>query len=143
MNFWKKFWKLVSHKHLLFGILLFALVIGMSFYETYHKVEVSFSDTEVVIQAKRYTMTVPYELISSVELLLLPDAGTVIDGRDDMTVRTGTWKNTQWGEYTICADLNAKNCIAIHLTDGRLFVFSSRSDMVTEEHYHILLSKLA
>ena len=142
MKFWKKFWKLVSRKHLIFGIGLFALVIAMSFFETENKVRVDFTETEIRIRSSKYSMTVPYDLIESAQLLPLAEAGTVIDGSDNMTLRTGNWENTAWGEYTICADLSTSNCVAMRLTDGRLFVFSRKSDVETEELYQQLLVRL-
>lgn len=142
MKFWEKFWKLVSRKHLIFGIGLFALVIAMSFFETENKVRVDFTETEIRIRSSKYSMTVQYDLIESAQLLPLAEAGTVIDGSDNMTLRTGTWKNAVWGEYTICADLSTSNCVAMQLTDGRLFVFSRKSDAETEELYQQLLVRL-
>lgn len=142
MKFWKKFWKLVSRKDLFFGILLFAVVIGMTVYETYHKVTVEFNDTAVDIRTSKYAMNIPYDQVESIELVELPDAGQVIDGADDMTARTGLWKNEIWGEYYICADLNSSTCIAVHLKDGRIFVFSRRNEEETEHDYRQFLQQL-
>lgn len=142
MTFWEKFWKLVSLKHLFFGILVFVLVIAMSFIEAQHRVRVDLGEAEIVIRSSRYTMTVPYDMIESAQLLPLAEAGTVIDGTDNMTIRTGTWENTIWGEYSVCADLSASNCVALRLTDGRMFVFSRTSNEETEEIYLQMISKL-
>ena len=142
MKFWEKFWKLVSRKDLVFGILLFAVVIGMTVYETYHKVAVEFSDTAVDIRTSKYSMNIPYDQVESVELMELPDAGQVLDGADDMTARTGLWKNEIWGKHHICADLNSPTCIAVHLKDGRIFVFSRRNEEETEHDYRQFLQRL-
>ena len=142
MKFWEKFWKLVSRKDLVFGILLFAVVIGMTVYETYHKVAVEFSDTAVDIRTSKYSMNIPYDQVESVELMELPDAGQVLDGADDMTARTGLWENETWGEHYICADLNSPTCVAVYLKDGRIFVFSRRSEVETERDYRQLLDRI-
>lgn len=142
MKFWEKFWKLVSRKDLVFGILLFAVVIGMTVYETYHKVTVEFSDTAVDIRTSKYSMNIPYDQVESIELVELPDAGQVLDVTDDMTARTGLWKNEIWGEYYICADLNAPSCIVVHLKDGRIFVFSRRNNEETHKLYESFLNML-
>ena len=141
MKFWEKFWKLVSRKDLVFGILLFAVVIAMTVHETYHKVQVEFSDTAADIRTGKYAMNIPYDLVESVELVELPDAGTVIDGADDMAARTGLWKNETWGEYYICADLNSPTCIVAQRKDGRVFVFSRRNEVETEKDYRKLLDQ--
>lgn len=142
MKFWEKFWKLVSRKDLVFGILLFAVVIGMTVYETNHKVAVDFSDTAVDIRTSKYSMSIPYDLVESIELVELPDAGQVIDGTDDMAARTGLWENETWGEYYVCADLNSPTCIVAHLKDGRIFVFSRRNEEETEHDYGQFLQRL-
>ena len=142
MKFWEKFWKLVSRKDLVFGILLFAIVIAMTVFETYNKVKVDFSDTAVDMRTSKYSMNIPYEMVESVELAALPEAGEVIDGADDMAARTGLWKNETWGEYYICADLNSPTCIVAHLEDGRIFVFSRRNEEETAQIYEKLADKL-
>ena len=142
MKFWEKFWKLVSRKDLVFGIVLFAIVIAMTVFETYNKVKVEFSDTAVDISTSKYSMNIPYDLVESVELVALPEAGEVIDGTDDMAARTGLWKNETWGEYYICADLNSPTCIVAHLEDGRIFVFSRRNDEETTQIYDRFLDQL-
>lgn len=142
MKFWEKFWKLVSRKDLVFGILLFAVVIAMTVFETYNKVKVEFSDTAVDIRTSKYSMNIPYEIVESVELEALPDAGQVVDGADDMAARTGHWENEIWGEYYICADLNSPTCIVVHLKDGRIFVFSRRNEEETAQIYETLVDNL-
>lgn len=142
MKFWEKFGKLVSRKDLIFGILLFAVVIAMAAFETYYKVKVEFSDTAVDIRTSKYSMNIPYDLVESVELVALPEAGEVIDGADDMAARTGLWKNETWGEYYICADLNSPSCIVAHLEDGRIFVFSRRNEEETAKIYNKFLDQL-
>ena len=143
MKFWEKFWKLVSRKDLVFGILLFAVVIAMTVFETYNKVKVDFSDTAVDIRTGKYSMNIPYEMVESVELTALPDAGQVMDGADDMAARTGLWENETWGEYYICADLNSPICIVAHLEDGRTFVFSRRNEEETTRIYEMFLDQLS
>ena len=127
MNFWKKFWKLVSKKDLIFATLILVAVVVFSFFESQNKVKVTFNETAVDVVSSKYTMNIPYDMIERAELTALPEAGTVVSGRDDMTIRYGTWNNDLYGEYYICADLAAENCITVHLKDGRVFLFSRLS----------------
>ena len=117
MTFWQKFWKLVSKKHLIFGVLLFAAVIALSLHQSAEAVSVTFGDSAVDITASRFSMNIPYDMVEYAQLEEIPDRGDVIDGSDDMATRTGQWVNDTWGEYFICADLDASNCIAVHLND--------------------------
>ncbi len=138
----KKFWKLVSKKDLLFGILIFAVVIGMGIYDSTHKVAVSFTETYVEINVNDYSMNIPFELIYSISLTQMPDRGSVVDGSDDMQVRTGIWNNETWGEYYVCANLNSTSCIVTELTDGRIFVFTASNNKKTESAYDTLMAYL-
>lgn len=131
MKFWEKFWKLVSKRDLVFGIIIFAAVIIFSFVESANKVKVEFAEDAVDIKAPKYSMNVPYDMVESIELVEIAEPGESEKGRDDMVTRTGTWKNETWGEYYACLDLQTSQCIAIHLDDGRTFVFSRRSNEET------------
>lgn len=138
----KKFWQLVSKRYLVFGVVLFALVIGTSVIEAENKVKVEFGETAVDIIAKRYALNIPYDMVDSIELVQMPDPGEILDGRDDMSIRYGTWTNEVWGEYTVCADLSASNAIAVHLNDGRVFVFSRKSNEETQSIFDTFQSHL-
>ncbi len=138
----KKFWQLVSRKDLVFGIVLFVLVIGYGAFESYNKVKVDFGEESVDVVSSKYIMNIPYDMVEGIELVDMPDAGEIIDGRDDMSLRYGTWENEAWGKYVVCADLSAGNAVVVHLDDGRTYVFSRRSNEVTQEIYHTFQTHL-
>lgn len=143
MKFWEKFRRLVSLRYLAFGIILFAVVIGIGLIESTYKVTVKFSDEAVDINSTRYYyMNIPYDMVDSIELVEMPDAGEVVNGKYDMTVRYGQWKNDTWGEYVVCMDPDATNCIVVHLDDGRTFVFSRRNNEKTAEDFATFQSYL-
>lgn len=142
MKFWEKFWKLVNKRYLAFGIFLFAAAITISLIESTWKVKVQFEDTAVDIRTKQYSMNIPYDMVESIELVEMPDAGEIIKGGDDMTFRYGQWRNETWGEYVVCADLDATDCIVVHLDDGRIFVFSRRNNEATAEDFATFQSHL-
>lgn len=135
MKFWEKFWKLVSVRDMVFVTVLFALAIALSMLESANRVKVTFDDDAVDVKAKRYSMNIPYDMVERIELVEMPEKGNVVEGSDDMSLRTGNWENETWGSYYVCADLAAANCIAVHLDDGRIFVFSSRSNQKTSEDF--------
>ena len=101
-------------------------------------------NTDGIYLDKYYKMSVRYDQIISAELDALGDPGEkVLDGFDNDIVRTGTWHNDAWGEYSVNADPDTSNCVVLTLTDGRIFVFSIKDDDTTEEHYRTLLSYLS
>lgn len=130
----KKVWQIISKKDLVFGLLIFAAVIIVSFRPS-NKVKVSFGEESVDLRTTKFSMNIPYEMVESIELAERAENGEEIDGHDDMIVLTGEWKNEEWGEYTACIELATNNCILVYLNDGRLFVISRRDDEETAVVY--------
>ena len=127
----KKFWYVVSKKDFIFGLVVFALAILISLKPS-NKVRVKFDESSVDIVTTKYSMNIPYNLVDSVSLMDKPELGTQIDGYNDNIVAYGVWENDTWGEYTACIEGATDNCIAIHLTDGRIFVISRRDNEETQ-----------
>ena len=130
-------------KQLLFVLLLFALLIPVAVWDSNTQVKVKFNEADVSIKTDRYKMSIGYDQIASAELTDLAEPGKDIeDCKDDEIIRTGKWENEIWGEYYINADLDASNCVVLHLTDGRTFVFSCKNNEKTAELYESLLTYL-
>lgn len=142
MKFWEKFWKLVSKKDLVFVTLIILIAVIIPLVQSANNVKVTFGEDAVDIVSRRYTMNVPYEMVESIELTELPDGGENLSGRDDMVTRTGKWKNEVWGEYYACLDLQTSQCVVIHLNDGRIFVFSRKSNEDTISVYETFQNHL-
>jgi len=138
----KKFWQIVSRKDIKFLSLLFVIVVIISIVQGTNLVTVNFGEDSVDIQSKKYSMNIPYDMVVSAELMDMPAAGERIEGNDDMTLRIGHWENETWGEYYVCANLNCTNCVAVHLNDGRIFVFSYKSNAKTAEACQMLLDRI-
>ena len=143
MKFWKSFSKTAVLKQFFFVLALFAILIPIALWDSGTQVKVRFYDDEVNVKSDRYNMTVRYDLIADAELTELAEPGEkVLDGFDNDIVRTGTWKNEVWGEYSINADPDTSVCVKMTLTDGRIFVFSCKDDVKTEELYKTLMTHL-
>ena len=140
MGFWKKIKMLVPLKHVVFILVLMAAMLAIAFYDSAEDIKVTIEPESVTIKATGYTMNIPYEMIESMELADMPKEGTIISGKDDLVVRYGNWENEAWGEYFICADLDATKCIVAHLDDGRVFVFRRKSNQETETIFENLQS---
>lgn len=138
-----KFKDYFSVKHILFAVALFAILIPFAIRDSNNQVKVRFDDTSIYTTSNKYSMTVLYDQIAGIELVALPEAGEKIeDGYDDDILRAGKWRNDTWGEYYITADLDTSNCVVMHLTDERIFVFSSKNDETTAELYETLSTHL-
>jgi len=142
MKFWEKFWRLVSKKDLVFVTLIILIAVIIPLVQSANNVKVTFGEDAVDIVSRRYTMNVPYEMVETIELTELPDGGENLNGRDDMVTRTGRWKNEVWGEYYACLDLQTSQCVVIHLNDGRIFVFSRKSNEDTVSVYETFQNHL-
>ena len=127
-----KFWQVISKKDFIFGIIILILVVIISFKPS-NKVRFSFGEDAVDIKTTKYSMNIPYDLISSVEVLQKPDMGEKVNGFSDDIIATGIWENEAWAEYTACIEVATDNCILISLTDGRSFVVSRRDNEETQK----------
>lgn len=139
----KKFLNTYLGRYLIFGLCLFAVVVGVSLVEAQFRIEVAMTDADITVTSNRYNLRVEYDLITSAELTEMPDRGENIDGKDETSIRYGVWSNETWGEYTVLAIPNATNCIVLHLNDGRIFVFNARSNDYTAELFGQLQDHLS
>lgn len=131
----KKFFQVVPLRHVLFVLALLAVTLLISFLESANLMKIEFGTETVSISSKKYSMSIDYADVESIELADIQDAGEDVGGQDDLTSRGGQWKNDAWGEYTICANLAVTKCILVHLKDGQLFVFNSNSNEKTQAVY--------
>lgn len=132
----------MSKRDFFFGIFMLVLVIFIAALSANNAVKVKFRDESVDILTSDYVMNIPYDMVEKCEMVSLEERGSSIDGIDDHNTRTGHWKNEAWGEYFICADLDVEICIAVHLDDGRLFVFNRKNPEETKRIFDIFQNYL-
>lgn len=135
MTYWKKLKSLLSFKDFFFTVLIFAIILGLAFCNSESQVKVTFQADSVDIVSSRFTMNIPYDMVEKIDLVVYPDDGELLKGKGDISLHTGVWTNSAWGEYYACVDLGAKQCITVLLDDGRLFVFSRKNDKETAGIY--------
>ena len=87
----KKFLNTYAGRYLIFGLCLFAVVIGVAMVEAHFRIDVAMTDTEITIHSNRYNLRVEYDLIASAELVEMPDRGDAIDGKDETTIKN-SWQ---------------------------------------------------
>ena len=138
-----KFRDYFSVKHILFAVVLMALMLLFAVRQSNNTVKVYFDQQTVDVTSAKYSMSIQYSDIVSAELVALPEAGEkVADGYDDDILRAGVWKNDTLGEYIIVADLDVDTCILIQIQDGRTLIFSRKNLKATTEDYNTLLTYL-
>lgn len=134
---------LFKWRDLIFALLMVSIVLVFAFCAAEDLMEVTFGEDAVDIVTAKYSMNIPYDMVESIEIDTYSKSDEDVDGRDDMVLRSGIWMNEKWGEYYACLDLQTKNCIVVHLNDGRIFVFSHQSDKTVAEEYETFQSYLA
>ena len=139
-----KFRDYFSLKHLIFAIILMAIMLCFAIHQSNNTVKVSFANDHVYVRSSKYGMTISYQDIDSVALEALGNPGEKADEEawDDDIVRYGNWINDDWGKYIACIDPDTSNCIVVHISDGRTLVFSRKNDATTQEIYDTLLTYL-
>lgn len=105
-------------------------------------IRVAYSDDLVAISSKDYNANIAYADVLSIELIDNPDLGSVSDGKNRPELKSGVWQNDTWGEYHLCFNPNATNCIVIRLKDNQTFVFNCNSNEDTVASYQACLSHI-
>ena len=141
-DFFAKLKYLFRWRDVLFAVFLIGLAMLFAFCSAQNMIKVTYGDDAVDIATAKYSMNIPYDMVESIEIAPYEENDEQVKGRSDMALRTGTWKNETWGEYHACIDLQTKTCILIHLNDGRLFVFSQKSDEQVQSDFATLQSYL-
>ena len=119
---------LFKWRDLAFTVLLFTLILTVAFCRAEDMIQVNFGEDALDVSTSRYSMNIPYEMIESVEIGTLDKDDKIIEGKGDIALRTGHCTNKDWGEYYGIIDLQTSKCVLIYLNDGRLFVYSHKSD---------------
>ena len=141
-DYFKKLKQLFSLKDLLFTLLLFTIIIAMAFCKGENLLDVTVGEDAVDLSMSRYSMNIPYDMIESLEVADVCKDDKIVNGVADIAIRTGQWSNADWGEYSACVDLQTSKCVVARLNDGRIFVFSYKSDAKTVELYESILAHL-
>ena len=129
-------------RDLAFTLLLFALILTVAFCRAEDMIKVNFGEEALDVVTNRYSLNIPYDMVESVEIGQLDKDDEIIKGKGDIALRTGHCLNKDWGEYYGIIDLQTSKCVLIRLNDGRLFVYSHKSDEKVQQDCEMLLSHL-
>ncbi len=105
-------------------------------------VEVTFGQDAMTADATYWSsVTVPYDAIDSVEYREQFDAGSRINGYGGARLAAGTFRNDEFGTYTLYACANTDGAVVIQ-SKGRVLVIRSETDESTKAICDTLLQKL-
>ena len=141
-EYFQKLKYLFRWRDVIFAAFLMGIMLIFAFCNAESMMDVIFEDTALDVVSKRYSMNIPYDMVEFIEIGDVDPDDEIIKGKGDIALRTGHCKNEEWGEYYGCIDLQTSKCILIYLNDGRLFVFSHKSDEKVVEDYNTLMSHL-
>lgn len=141
-EYFAKMKALFRWRDMIFALFLMGITLIFAFCNAENMMDVTFGETSVDVVTKRYSMNIPYEMVESIEIGQIDEDDDLVNGVADLALRTGTWTNKEWGEYTACMDVQTSKCILVHLNDGRLFVFSHKSDEKVQSDFETFQSYL-
>lgn len=78
-----------------------------------------------------YYVRVPLDQICAVDTASGIHFGELIEGLETRYFRYGTWENTAFGTYTLCAAADISTCLIITTADGSVFVTNYESNDTT------------
>lgn len=128
------------------NIILFLLIIIViavtTMCQSTTAIKIAFADDLMALSSMDYSMNIPYADVLELELVDAPDLGKVSGGKNKPELQSGVWENETWGEYHLCFNPNATNCIVVRLRDGQIFVFNCNTNEATMETYQEFLTYL-
>jgi len=116
-------------------VALIVVIAVLTMCESSTAIKLAYSDELMAISSKDYRINIQYTDVESLELVEAPDLGKVVDGKNRPELKSGVWENQVWGNYHLCFNPNATNCIVVHLKDGQTYVFNYNTNEATAETY--------
>ena len=106
-------------------------------------IQIAFSDELVAVSSMDYGMNIEYTYVDSLALVNDPVLGSADGGKNKPELKSGLWQNDTWGQYHLCFNPNATNCIVVQTIDGQTFVFNYNTNEKTEEAYRTFMSRIS
>ena len=132
----QKFWK----QNQLWSILLAVVVLFGMFGRSGVSVAPS-AEALMLSMHDGSTAAVDYDDILSAELLESPDFGTIVQGKETRTGKSGTWQHPQWGSYILCVYNSCSSAVMVK-TQAHCYVVNLASPEETRQLCQLILDKL-
>ena len=123
-KFWKKnhLWTLL----VLAGVVLWSLISGPGLSVA------PGSDVLTLTDHNGKALSLDYSSITEVQLLEDVEYGTLLEGADQRSGKSGTWEHSQWGRYTLCVYASCPSAVRI-LTEDGCYVVNLASEGDTQQ----------
>lgn len=132
----------VKQKNTFFILIILAAVLLYVLSGGSVGISLDFGEDSLSIGASGYDWVLPYEQITSLELIPLSDKGALIEGTEKSRLCCGIWRNEVWGEYTLCIEPKVEQCIVVTLQDGDKFVLNYESGEATGQLHQMFTELL-
>ena len=125
-------------------IIWLAVIIGLSNIMGTGTADTTTMDTDGLYfqSASGYTSSIKWEDIQRVEVTECPEFGTLVEGTDVASEKSGRWINDQFGEYELFVSTKIENCVICMTKDNRIVVFNFESEESTVSLYDAILKKM-
>ena len=95
------------------------------------------NDTITISGPRKTSVTVAYEDIDSIELVTLGDPGTAAGGGTSRSYYWGTWKNDEYGTYSLFVSKKSSEAILIKTKDGKVILFNQQDNPTTSNTFKL------
>ena len=106
------------------------------------EIEIEFLDDQLHIKAPMVNKYLDYSDIDYAEIDPDFDKGSRIAGYATPSIRSGTYRNAEFGSYTLASYTKVDTCVFLQY-HGDYYAFNQSSDEATQEAYEMLKSKLS
>ena len=80
--------------------------------------------------------------IEEVSLVETLDCGEMVEGKETSQLRSGTYKNSEFGEYSLHVYIKSASYIVLHYDGGKVLVFNQSRAKTTEQVYESILENM-
>lgn len=132
-------------RYLLYAVIFIAAVYVVTLLVGDFSISVKFGkeDALTINGPRKYSVTVPYEEIESIELISFPDPGEKVDGGSSRSYYWGTWKNEEYGEYQLYVSKKSPSAILVRNVSGDVVIFNQGDDDTTVNTFKLFQDLLA
>jgi hypothetical protein len=122
------------------------LILGLMIYGFFPKsrtININVEDDFMIINAADSSVVyrVEYADILSITLTDVFEKGTCVSGTSNKTYSFGTWKNYEFGDYSLCIKNKIRHYIIAKTSYG-VIVFNFESDNATDSFYTAIMELL-
>lgn len=130
--------------NVLLVVAIFIIVTLVSSFTGGTGIKLDFGEDVLTVSGPgKFSASVRYDSITALELVKLEDPGQAVSGDENSGYRWGTWHNSAWERYTLCAAKGLDTAICVTTTGGERLVFNYQNDETTVQIHEMFTQLLA